>query len=162
MDAIIRKLENNLLTLGTGIIVFSLWSFIRAGMSIFVFDELKLTEEIPDNLHFIVYVIIIVFATLMFLFEFYIGYSARKESKSSKKHITYLICAGIMLFLYLLISVAEFITLFTDNERGLMSIIASIIIEITSSVCIAEMMANGIKLRKLRKELQKNEKEAMA
>ena len=32
-------MEINLLTLGTGIIIFGVWSFVRAALTIFVFDN---------------------------------------------------------------------------------------------------------------------------
>ena len=153
MDARIRKLQIELLTLGTGVIVVGIWSFLRSALTIFVSDN-NFFQDVPEEAKTFVYIFIIIVTAILFSLDFYIGLSARSESKGKKKRIVYLVFTAISLVVYIAVALTELITLIMRaTTDGIISNIITIIIDITSIVCLAELMINGILLRKLRKSI---------
>ena len=153
MDARIRKLQMELLTLGNGVIVVGIWSFLRSALTIFVSDN-DYFQDVPEEAKTFVYIFIIIVTAILFSLDFYIGLSARSESKGKKKRIVYLVFTAISLVVYIAVALTGVITLIMRaTTDGIISYIITIIIDITSIVCLAELMINGILLRKLRKNI---------
>ncbi|MCR4604996.1 MAG: hypothetical protein K5639_03250 [Eubacterium sp.] len=155
MDAKTRRLSINLITLGTGVIVFGLWSFIRFALTVFVYND-GIVDLIPPELKPVIYSFLMVFAIIIFLLEFYIGFSARKDGKGKRKSIAYIIVTGFVVVTYITVDVFDIFRLFS-NESGLVYAVSSVIIEITATICIAEMMISSIMLRSIRKKQKKEE-----
>ena len=157
MNANIRRMEINLMTLGTGVILFAIWTFIRSALTLFLFND-DIRDLIPPHLSVWVYSFVFIITVIAFLFELYIGISARNEARGKRKSVLYLIFSVIGIASYFAVSVAEFIAIFSPGERGIIALITTFIIEITATVCLTEMLINSIRLRKIRKNLSLGEK----
>ena len=151
MNPAIRRMEINLLTLGTGIIIFGVWSFVRAALTIFVFDN-DIATQVTEDIKVITYVLLVVATVLGFLGQLFIGLSARTEAKGKKKKSGfYLVLCCIGVILSFLIIVAEISTLISQAGTGFVSILAAIIVDATAVVCSIELMINSMRLRRVRK-----------
>ena len=150
MDTKTRKTEIDLVTLGTGMIFFGAWTFIKLILTTLLYDT-ELFKDLPDVVTAIVYIIIFYIAGIAFLIHFYIGMSARAEGKGKRKTVIYIILTGVIIFLGVPELTAEAYLLFTENH-SLLHIIVTLIIEVTSLVITLELFVNAIRLRRLRKK----------
>ena len=141
-----------MVTLGTGIIVFGLWSFVRAALTIFFFDS-YMEDLFPVAFKLPAYIILFVMTLIVFLLELYIGMCARSEGKGKQRSILYLILAILGIVCYIIVTIGEIASLFTADETRIASTIASIIIEITSCICMTDLVINSINLRRINKDL---------
>lgn len=157
MDANTRRLEINLMTLGTGISLFGLWAFVRSGLTLFILRD-QINTLIGEENRLLIYLIVFGAVAILCLMYFYIGMSARAEGKGKHKSILYLILTGINLCLYLPALIPEFFSLFSGTEEEILSVVISILIDITTIVCMVEMMIIGIRLRRIRKNMSIQEK----
>ena len=155
-----RRLEINQMTLGTGVVIFGIWSLIRMGLTLFIFNDGMDAEFDPDY-RTLSLAIVWVATILLFLLYAYVGLSARSEGRGKRKSVAFLIWSGFALFLYIISLVFEVSAMF-EEEKGIFSMVASLIIDITSIVCMLEMMVGSVKLRKLRKAAEAEEKEVLA
>lgn len=150
MDAMTRRLEINLMTLGTGFALFGLWTLIRSGLTLFVFND-EINQIVTDDMRVPVYAVVFAAIVLLFLFHAYIGISARSDGKGKKKTPLYLVLAGIGCLLYVGTIASDIFLMITSQESGLVTEIATIIIDITTTICLIELMISGIRLRRIRK-----------
>ena len=153
MEAKIRRTQDNLFVLGTSVIAFGLWNLIKFAVYFFVnSDDIK---QAAGEKYFILSVILIwTIFFVSFLLRCFIGFSARSEGKGKRKSIFYLICTGIIMLVYFLIIVFE-IFYFIVEFQHLLTMIVTLIIDITSLVFLIELMINSIRIRKLRKDVSK-------
>ena len=150
MDAKIRRLEVNLVTMGTGVAVFGLWTIIRCALTLFVFDD-QIEGLVPAEMKLAVYIVVGVIVAVISLIQIYVGFSARGEGKGKHKSVVYLVFAGIGLFIDIVVSVPQIPALFTENDW--VTGAATLIVEFTSIVCTLIMMTSGIRLRKIKKSM---------
>ena len=139
MDATIRRLQNNLITLGTGTIAFGIWTVIKYFLlcTVDIPNIIDSTGQIPDDIYRIAFFIICV-----------IGFSARSEGRGKKKGWFYLITAIITILLYVFGVITEITAMFSATE-GLLNKIITLLIDTTSIVLIIEIIISSIKLKKL-------------
>ena len=88
---------------------------------------------------------------ISFLIRCYVGFSARSEGKGKHKSVLYLVFAGLITFVYFFVIVCECVYFVVGNER-IVTVIVTLIIDVTSLVFLVELMVNSIKIRKLRKD----------
>ncbi len=147
MSAIKNKIEINLITTGTGLMFFGLWTFIK-----FFLTTVFLGIEYDDNsneVKLIATIITIIAVAIVSALFCYVGLSARAEGKGKKKSVVYLIVNGFLLFFHILIIILEAVSLlFGEN---ILTIIITMIIDATAAVLMSEVMINSIKLRKIRR-----------
>ncbi len=145
-----NKTEVNLITIGTGVIFFGLWTFIKFMLSYFLADD-----RINNNDSGVIYVFTFVFALFLAFLHCYIGLSARAEGNGKKKSPVYIVVAGILVFLINLFIVIEIFLIFTSEFT--FSLIISVIIDTTSMVFLVELIVNSIKIRQIRKQSAREE-----
>ena len=150
MNAKARRLEINLMTLGTGVILFGVWSFIKLALTFLIYKEDFGVIGSDENMA-IAMIFIWALFVLAFLIYFYIGKSARSEGKGKHKTIFYLIVTGAVILLGVASIVLEVIAVIPTPELYF-STGVSLIIDATSLVILIEVMINAISLRKLRKK----------
>lgn len=87
MEAKIRKLENNLVTLGTGIFILSLWTLFKTVLfDIVNWGEIKnASKSLPPMVSSLVIGAVYVALIIEFLLHSYIGLSARSEGQGKKR-----------------------------------------------------------------------------
>jgi len=148
MSAIKNKIEINLITTGTGLMFFGLWTFIKFFLTI-VFLGVEYDGNTSDEVKLIATIITIIAVAIVSALFCYVGLSARAEGKGKKKSVVYLIVNGFLLFFHILIIILEAAALlFGEN---ILTIIITMIIDATAAVLMSEVMINSIKLRKIRR-----------
>ena len=148
MSAIKNKIEINLITTGTGLMFFGLWTFIKFFLTI-VFLGVEYDDNTSDEVKLIATIITIIAVAIVSALFCYVGLSARAEGKGKKKSVVYLIVNGFLLFFHILIIIVEAAALlFGEN---ILTIIITMIIDATAAVLMLEVMINSIKLRKIRR-----------
>lgn len=148
MSAIKNKIEINLITTGTGLMFFGLWTFIKFFLTI-VFLGVEYDDNTSDEVKLIATIITIIAVAIVSALFCYVGLSARAEGKGKKKSVMYLIVNGFLLFFHILIIIIEAAALlFGEN---ILTIIITMIIDATAAVLMSEVMINSIKLRKIRR-----------
>ena len=95
MEVKTRRLENNVITLGTGIIAFSIWALLKYAMTFF--SDLSYADEMSAGARVIFFASVIVISLTDVLFHFYIGVSARSEGKGKKKSPLYLVLTAFII-----------------------------------------------------------------
>lgn len=148
MSAIKNKIEINLITTGTGLMFFGLWTFIKFFLTI-VFLGVEYDDNTSDEVKLIATIIAIIAVAIVSALFCYVGLAARAEGKGKKKSVVYLIVNGFLLFFHILIIILEAAALlFGEN---ILTIIITVIIDATAAVLMSEVMINSIKLRKIRR-----------
>ena len=153
MGAKTRRLENNLITLGTGIIAFGLWAFIKLILTVMFLGSAYFADTPEeDRLAFMIATWIV--AVLTLLMYVWLGSSARAEGKGKRKRPVYLFFVGMISvysFFVILIEVFYLITEFNDIADPL-TLFISIIIDTTRMIFLIELIYSSVSLRRIRKQ----------
>ncbi len=149
MDAKTRKTEINLITLGTGVIFFGLWTLVKSLVSFFLLDA-ELRENLSDEMIFYTKIIFWSLIAVSFLLNFYVGLSARSLGKGKNKSSFFLVVAGIIVFFRSILVVIEILAAIFDHGDTI-NLLISAFIDITTIVFLVELMVNAIRLKKIRK-----------
>ncbi len=150
MNVKARKMEINLITLGTGVILFSAWLFIKFALSYLIYGS-DFDEELDEEMMTAANIFLWITAALSSLIYFYIGQSARSEGKGKRKSGFYLFLTGTVILFGALAILLE-IVLLSGNTLELIPMLVTLIIDITSQVILIELMVNAVGIRKLRKK----------
>lgn len=152
MEAKKRRLENNLVTLGTGIIAFGLWAFIKLLLTVFFLGNAYFKDTAEED-RLAALIVTLVVAVLMLLMYVWLGLSARAEGKGKKKNPFYLIVVGLIsLFniVTILLSILYLLTEFNEIEDPL-TVFVTIIIDVTTMIFLIQLIYSSVLLRKIRK-----------
>ena len=160
-DIEIRKNQNILHSIGTGIIIMSAWSVLK-GLSLMLIDPSRLSEGVQGltsaegvtlSEHTAVILMVcmtIAIANIDLLIRLYVGSSAIAVSKGRKRGIAYVAwsCLLIMIsILTLCLMCAALYQDFSSMEDSGVSI-SSVIIELTSLVMLIEMLVVSFRLKR--------------
>ena len=162
MQKEIRRCRDNLVSIGTGVALFGIWTVVRIIMTIILerdmlISQIKNVVELSTGQIIIVLGIIIgIFALVILSIHLYIGISARKEGLDYKKRTGYLIANGLFIIIYCFAITAEIIN-FTWAFRTITEGIATIFIDITMLVTLGELMFNAVRVRKLTEQIAETE-----
>ena len=159
MEAKFRKLENDLVTIGTGVVILSLWTLFKTFLYVIVYwNEIKaLTDALQPFEAALTLGLVFAAVLIEYVLHSYIGLSARSEGAGKRKRPVYLIVAGVIVVLYFALVLFELLFLFIADYFSLTTLV-SIVIDATSFAFLIDMISSSLRLRKLRK--QKAEKEA--
>ena len=102
MGAQIRRLENTLTTIGTGIVAMAIWQTIKIILQLTLLNQMEKNEETTIGV-----IIAISITVILGLIECYIGFSARSEGKGKKKSGVYLVWTGLYLAAFFAVLVYE-------------------------------------------------------
>ncbi len=153
MEVKTRRLENNMITLGTGIIAFSIWALLKYALT--SFSDLSPTETMTAEARVVFYIIIIVFSLTDVLLHFYIGVSARSEGKGKKKTPLYLVLSALIILVYLLGIAFEIYLLFFS--KNYFTLFVTTLVDVTSTIIFIEMFVYAVQLRGIRRQKRKKE-----
>ncbi len=151
MDAKIRKLENNLVTVGSGVVIFSLWSLLRMIVYFIVLGDTLLVNLTPLEILFVmtfIWGVIIIDCVI----RCFIGLSARSEGYGNKKRLVYVVLACIVFVNYTLLFAMEIVFIVLDSF-DLVTLVVTIVIDLTSNLFVLDMIVSSIRLRRLRKQI---------
>ena len=158
-----RRSQNTLIVVGTGIILFGIWTAVKLLGSFFMLKKETVAAlrmiggdgiaELSDTAVFYVALFVVMVIMLVILaVRTYVGLSAIDEGRGKKRHRFYLPVAIIMI----IGGIASFFTnFFSVNENlsyGALSpdtTISGLIIELTSVIMLIEMVVSAVRIRKL-------------
>ena len=152
MEAKKRRLENNLVTLGTGIIAFGLWAFIKLLLTVFFLGNAYFKDTAKED-RLAALIVTLVVAVLMLLMYVWLGLSARAEGKGKKKNPFYLIVVGLISLFNIVtipLSILYLLTEFNEIEDPL-TVFVTIIIDVTTMIFLIQLIYSSVLLRKIRK-----------
>lgn len=152
MEAKKRRLENNLVTLGTGIIAFGLWAFIKLLLTVFFLGNAYFKDTAEED-RLAALIVTLVVAVLMLLLYVWLGLSARAEGKGKKKNPFYLIVVGLISLFNIVtisLSILYLLTEFNEIEDPL-TVFVTIIIDVTTMIFLIQLIYSSVLLRKIRK-----------
>lgn len=152
MEAKKRRLENNLVTLGTGIIAFGLWAFIKLLLTVFFLGNAYFKDTAEED-RLAALIVTLVVAVLMLLMYVWLGLSARAEGKGKKKNPFYLIVVGLISLFNIVtisLSILYLLTEFNEIEDPL-TVFVTIIIDVTTMIFLIQLIYSSVLLRKIRK-----------
>ena len=154
MQREIRRCRDNLVSIGTGVSMFGIWTAVRIVMSIILErkDLISETQNYTDADLSIITVMLWAFTAVLSLsvlgIHLYIGMSARSEGLGGKKRTGFLIADVFYMAVYCAGIAAEsvkFKDLFQNPVHG----IVTVFIDVTVLVTLAELMTNAVRSRKL-------------
>ena len=159
-----RRSQNTLIVVGTGTILFSVWTVVKTLGSLFMRREetiaiaRRAADEIgvvisDQNLFYIMLAILLITMLLFLGIRTYIGRAAISEGRGFQRSKGYLILAVILIIIntaavvIMLISAKsqEYLRMFSSDMS-----LSTLIIELTSIIMLAEMVFAAAKLRKVR------------
>ena len=148
MEAKKRRLENNLVTLGTGIIAFGLWAFIKLLLTVFFLGNAYFKDTAEED-RLAALIVTLVVAVLMLLMYVWLGLSARAEGKGKKKNPFYLIVVGLISLFNIVtipLSILYLLTEFNEIEDPL-TVFVTIIIDVTTMIFLIQLIYSSVLLR---------------
>ena len=162
MEKELRHSRSVLHILGTGVIAFTLWGFVKTIM-ILLLVPMDTTAAEPASEVTAGAVVFLVLLLLFFLLllgsRLYIGMSARAEGKGERRGSAYVMIAFlfslIQILLFLLTLVYSFKTGF--SERTVSETAAGFIVEISSMVTMEELVFTAMKVKRLTKQMRGTE-----
>lgn len=166
----IRKSQNTLIVVGTGTVLFSIWSAVKLLSVVFllrqeiveaIFKQTGTAEDIPENILFwVVAVLCIIFALVVMGIRIYVGLSAIAEGQGKKRSIFYIIIAVLMI---LLTTLSVCMSFFIAKDPDQFSVLtgdqsfSAMIIDATSVIMLTQMVVSALRIRQFNRR-RKNSK----
>lgn len=159
----IRKYQNTLIVVGSGIILFSVWTVVKLLGSFFLLQDETVAamreiggagmEEIPDSAVFYITLAVVMLIMLVVLaIRVYVGLSAISEGRGKRKSRLYLLLAVIMIISGIMSLYTSFFRVDPQSAMGALSTdnsLSGLIIELTSAIMLTEMVISAIRMRRL-------------
>ena len=167
---LIRKSQNTLIVVGSGTILFSIWTAVKVLSSLFllrtetVASVRKLTDlndsTYSDKMIFIITLVIYLIIVAIFVaFRTYVGRAAIAEGIGRRRRRGYLVIAVIMIVMSMLTIINNLRT--TGETETALAIydntsFSSLIIELTSMIMLIEMVSSAVKIRAARRRVSES------
>ena len=164
----IRKSQNTLIVVGSGIILFGVWSAVKMLSMLFLLRKetvegiLSITgpvEELPEAVIFwvVVGIIIIIMAVILGI-RLYMGMSAIAEGRGKRRSPLYILIALFIIISDIVFLITAFFTAEASQQLGALTrnqSISTMIIDATSMIMLIEMVISALKVRKLKRKKHK-------
>lgn len=171
MERELRRYQNLLVCVGSGIILFGLWTLVKGVMTIILYKEelqeilLSLgtrEEELALMIELVSYCLIIL-CCLDLALRLAVGLSARREGRArdQKRHWAFLVFGAVLLTLTLT-SLTMDLKDFNENFNSIFDGIITVAIDATSVVMIIELFVAGAKVKYLKKKIREAKVEEVA
>lgn len=152
-----RRHSNNLVVLGTGVILFGFWGIIKIAMN-FIFGIELFTEadieQLGENGMVITLIILIIIMAVDVLLRLHTGLRARKEGAGGKVSASYVVIS-VFLIIGSVLSVAIVIESIFSLEEDAIDSFLSFFMELTSLALTIELFISAISVRKYKKKLER-------
>ena len=158
METTIRRLNDQIYTLGTGIIAFAAWTLLKFTLYCTVYQknlvaEMNVDLPMDDRVLQVTIIIVWIIMFLDALFQCLIGFSARADGRGKRKSVFYLVLIGLRL-LYFIPAVLAEAKSFITVETGLLYAVITLFIDGTSIVLLVELLVCAVRVRVMRKRLK--------
>lgn len=157
MERELRRYQDTLYSIGSGVLIFSVWTVLRTILQ-FVFERDSIRELIAEDAStpasetevfaFLFMVIIILAADLSI--RIYVGTSARAEGRGNKRGTAYLFCAALMILLH---AFSIYLTVTGTDNISIAETIVSIVIEFTASAILIDLIRASVRVKQLKKSI---------
>lgn len=156
----LRRCQNTLSVVGTGIILFAAWSLVKTIGTLFVLQDDSGQPKIVEmrqkaaaltdaEFYLLVLAMALIIMSLEVILRIYVGLSAKAEARGSKRRPLYLIMAGILVLESIGVLVTSLTDLFAGHEEDPRQVLTTVIIESTSLIMIIEMIVAAVQIRHL-------------
>lgn len=158
----IRKSQNTLIVVGTGTILFGVWTMVKmVGLLFLLRDEtiadfrsgFSDLDGISDaGLFWGTVALTFIISAMALAARAYIGMSAISEGRGKRRSIVYLLITGIMIVLGIWSLGTDLANMGSREQLGALTASQSLtasIIEATSLIMMTEMVISSLKIRKL-------------
>ena len=158
----IRKSQNILIVVGSGTVLFSIWSAVKMLGMLFLFREETVdavpkmsgpVEELSDKAVF--WIVIVVFILIMLVIlgaRVYVGMSAIAEGRGRRRSLIYILLAAFMIISSIFYLCTGALTMEAPEQMGALTrdqSISNLIIELTSVIMLTQMVISALRIRKL-------------
>ena len=159
MGAELRKHQDMLIIIGTGVIAFGVWSVIKTVLyyALSRDEMLRILKEqgLEQGYEAGVYVLIALALAFILGLRIYIGLSARAEGVGKRRGNGYVVLAAIMTLVnfggfVLSVAGAFELELTLDN---IVDLSVTFVVELTSIATMAELVYSALRVRNLRKQI---------
>ncbi len=156
MEQELRRRQVTLVTLGTGVILFGVWSVVKS-MLYFrtnLFKDLD-TQVEPELLPYIKLAIVVIVALFVLAdlgIRLKIGRRARAEGMGRRQKNGYLILAALIGLVNIIVDVLGVYYMVKNGvpEQSGLDYIVSVLVDLSSTVLLAELIVTALRVRKLR------------
>lgn len=158
MENKLRRMENNLVISGTGLLAFTAWIIIRALLFVYTYreDVMELIrqegdwdgEDMPLPLMLGLFAIIFLVVMLPYL---YVAMCSRAEGLRKKSRKVYIVLALIMLIPQASTAIYSVMDVFLSDET--FDAVVTAAIDITVLCVLVETVTTAIRVKKYRKEI---------
>ena len=160
MEKKLRRLENNLVIAGTGLLAFSFWSIIRTVLLMVTYRK-EISQYIEDLSKedgvevppFLVIIVVIILVLLVLLPYIIIGRAARVDGMRKKRKKFYIVLALIMLLPETFVVIYSVSSIFTAGEEMLEALVTAMI-DVTTLCVLGETVITALLVKKYRKLLE--------
>ena len=167
---LMRRSQNTLIVVGTGVILFSIWTVVKTLGLIFILKDesiaiaRKVADEIgisisDQHLYYIVLAVMLIIMLMFLAVRTYIGRAAISEGRGVRRRKGYLILAVIMIIINTAAVTANHLLPESQKFLGELSTnnsLPAFIIEVTSMIMMAEMVFAAIRLRGARRRISQS------
>ena len=158
METELRRRRIALMTLGSGVFAFGVWSILKSYLYLWVnpvvFDDIAEQEQYAVMIIF--YVLFTFFMLIDLLLRAYVGMGARSMGMGKKKGLLYMIVLSLMLAVSVLSCL--FMVLGRENTRmenqSEMDYFVSAFVEFCNMGVLAELLYTVVRVRKLEKRTE--------
>lgn len=156
MEIQLRRNQNSLGIIGTGVVAFGVWSVIKMTMYFLLSpEELRATlnmNRLSKNMMIAVYIALAMILVIELVLRLYVGFSARAEGRDREKGNGYIIVAGLLVMLNILCFAGNSMTVYLASD-SIADMVVSMAIELTSMITLVDLIIAAIRSRKLKRLL---------
>lgn len=160
METELRRRRIDLMTLGSGVIAFGVWSVVKSILYLMVmpsdFSSLEIDPELRGIAVALGYAFVILLIVLTQSLRLYVGLAARAEGRGRKKGPAYI----VIVVLILAFDTAVWLILLGDFWSGKLSnqsrldYVVSTAVDLTSMATLVDLLYTALRVRKLSRELE--------
>ena len=160
MEKELRRRRISLMTLGSGVIAFGVWSILKTFLYFWVdtfsIDYGQIPPEYWHLADIIAYVLVGGFMAVDLALRLYLGRSAQAAGRGTKRSCAYIVVAVLLLASS---AVSLLLILFSKDggrtsNQSVMDYYVSLFVEFTSMSILAELVYTAIRVKKLEKLLE--------
>ena len=143
----IRRDQHTLVILGNGVILFGVWSFVKAILSLWLTPSVYMQGADPSVGKITIVIAVLIALVVDLLLRFFVGRSARNVGLGKKTHIAYIGAAVLLMILYVISTGGMFYQFFVQQNNMFESLI-NLIIDITSFIILLELVIASVKVKR--------------
>ena len=156
MEKELRRKQVTLVTLGTGVILFGVWSVVKSLLyfrtNLFADLDTQVEPELLPYIKLATVVIVALFVLADLGIRLKIGRRARAEGMGRRQKNGYLILAALIVLVNIIVDVLGVYYMVKNGvpEQSGLDYIVSVLVDLSSTVLLAELIITVLRVRKLR------------